>query len=61
MCKKIFNTSLSIIKTTVVRIKSIFEMRFFTSFHFVQNDSKLRRNGYYKGVVLRQRRKTTPL
>ena len=35
-------------------------MRFFTSFYYVQNDSKL---GWYRhlgGVVLRRSRKTTP-
>ena len=35
-------------------------MRFFTSFHFVQNDSKLGRFKYRGGVVFLLRRKTTP-
>jgi hypothetical protein len=36
---------LSTKEITVVRVKSIFEMRFYTSFHFVANDSKLVQNG----------------
>ncbi|MBN1986306.1 MAG: hypothetical protein JW761_08380, partial [Prolixibacteraceae bacterium] len=35
-------------------------MRFFTSFHYVQNDSRLSWHGHLGGVVLRLRRKTTP-
>ena len=35
-------------------------MRFFTSFYYAQNDSKLGWNGHLGGVVLRLRRKTTP-
>ena len=36
-------------------------MRFFTSFHFAQNNSKLGRNGCNRGMVFRQRRKNIPL
>jgi hypothetical protein len=35
-------------------------MRFFTSFHYAQNDNKLGDCGQLGGVVLRLRRKTTP-
>ncbi len=35
-------------------------MRFFTSFHYVQNDSKLEWNGHLGGMVLRCLRKTIP-
>jgi hypothetical protein len=35
-------------------------MRFFASFHYAQNDSKLGDYGHLGGVVLRRSRKTTP-
>ena len=45
---------------SVVRLKSNLKMRFFTSFRYVQNDSKLGWYGHLGGLVLRLRRKTTP-
>ena len=45
---------------SVVRLKSNLKMRFFTSFRYVQNDSKLGWYGHLGGLVLRLRRKTNP-
>jgi len=47
--------------TNSVRLKSNFKKRFFASFHYAQNDNKLCCRGHLRGVVLRLRRKTTPL
>lgn len=48
-------------KTNSVRLKNNLKKRFFTSFHYAQNDNKLGWRGQLRGVVLRRSLITTPL